>query len=473
MYKDNLDDKLPGHEDALELVKQYENMCANNESRFFEHEGLEDIIEYYEENARWEEAYKVAVFALEQHPYSANFLTKKAQFLHEKKQHTEALALIEQALLLSPTDLDALILQADIYNQLGNYLKALEILKAARIFADREDKSDIYIAASDVYENWGKMTKSYTCAKKALQLFPDSEMAQIRYDYIAVETERFKESIKIQNKLIAANPYAYLAWYHLGNAYFGMERYRKAIDAYEYAIAINDKFIPACRDSAEAWFELGNYARAKQLYLESLELGEKDDELLYSIGLCDMYLQNFLSAIDYFTQAVALNPFHADAYYQLGECLKLNGNNEEALVQYNKALSIEPKNDNYLFAAAEIHLLTENYDLAQHLYFEALDVNNEEPAYWVRAAAIYFYTDLYTEGVELLEMAIAKFPHRADIYYLLSACLITTGKKQRGYVYFTRALQLDAKGVQYFFELLPQLKSNPDIQMLIELSRLT
>ncbi|OWY20935.1 tetratricopeptide repeat protein [Sphingobacteriales bacterium UPWRP_1] len=473
MIKDNSDDKSYSQQEALELVKQYENVRKNNQNYFFEHESLEDIIDFYEENSQWDKAYEAANFAAAQHPGSATFLAKKAQFLFEQKKFTPALALIEQALLLSPTDMDALVLQADIYNQLGNHARALQILKSARLFADREDKSDIYIVASDVYESWGKPEKAYACAKKALRLCPESEMAQMRYDYIAIETGHFKESIQIQNKLINANPYSHLAWYHLGNAWFGLERYRKAINAYEYAVAINETFIPAHRDLGEAWFELGNYARAKQYYLETQKLGETDDELVYSMGLCDLYMDNYTDAEHSFGHAIELNPAHTDAYYQLSECLKLKHEYAAALKKCKIALHFEPKNDTYLYAVADLSCLLGDYEAGLLYFLEAIHANKEEPVYWLKAAAVYFQLEQYHEGEEILEMAISKFPHRADLCYLLAAFIYERGKKQSAYLYLSRALQIDKDGIELFLSLMPHLAADPNIQLLIDLSNLT
>lgn len=473
MIKDNSDDRPYSQQEALELVKQYENVRKNNQNYFFEHESLEDIIDFYEENSEWDKAYDAANFAAEQHPGSATFLAKKAQFLFEQKQFAPALALIEKALLLSPTDMDALVLQADIYNQLGEYARALQILKSARLFADREDKSDIYIVASDIYESWGKPEKAYACAQKALRLCPESEMAQIRYDYIAIETGHFKESIQTQKKLIGANPYSHLAWYHLGNAWFGLERYRKAIDAYEYAIAINETFTPAHRDLGESWFELGNYARAKQYYLETEKLGETDDELVYSIGLCDLYLDKLADAEHCFRRAIELNPAHADAYYQLSECLKLKHEYAEALKNCKVALHCEPKNDTYLYAVGELSCYNDDFEAALLYYLEAVHANKEEPAYWSKAAAVYFQLGQYNEGEEMLEMAISKFPHRADLCFLLAAFIYERGKKQSAYLYLSRGLQIDKEGIYLFLNLMPHLASDPNVQLLIDLSNLT
>jgi len=472
MFKDNFDDKLNSQDEMLEIVRQYENMQNNRQSHFFEHETLEDIVAYYEENSEWEKAYDAALYALEQFPNSSTFLSKKAQFLFEYKQYDEALVLVEKALFLAPNDLDTLILQADILNSKGEFKKTLEILKRCLTFADKEEQSDIYIAASDVYEANGHMDKAYRYAKKALLLSPNSEMAQIRYDYLAIETNRFRESIKIQRKLINAEPYSHLAWYHLGNAWFSMERYKKAIYAYEYAFIINDDFSAAYRDSGEAYFELGNYIKAKEMYIEAQKRGDNDDDIFYCIGLCALHLQSYEESTNYFNKALQINPNNADAYFQLGECSREKGNFDEAIRLYNKALKIDPNCDTYFYAIALVYELTEKSELALLYYLEAIDADKEETAYYIKAASMYFQLDLAEDSIELLEFAMNKFPDRHELLYILAASLITIGRKQKGYVYLTRALQLYSEGIDLFFTALPHLKDNPDILMLIELNRI-
>ncbi|HRI28467.1 MAG TPA: tetratricopeptide repeat protein [Chitinophagales bacterium] len=466
MYKDNHDEQPYSKEEVLELVSQYETMLRNREQLYFDHNSLEDIIDYYEAAGVWDKADSAIQYGLTQYPNSGYFIAKKAMSLFEEKKYKQALEMVEKALLLSPNDLDCLILQADLYNQLGKPKLALNLLKQALQQFGKEDQSDILIAVSDVFEAGGLMHKSYKAAKRALALCPDNEMAQIRYDYIATETENYRESIAVQRKLIGKNPYNFLAWYHLGNAYYGLDRYKKAIDAYDYALAINEDFAPAYRDKADCYYELGNYPHAKKLYLTALQMGFKDADLLYSLGVTGLHLKEYDECMLFLKQTLELSPQYADAFYYMGECCKEQGKATEALEYFSKALSIDGKNDTYLYAVAEIHEKEERFELALMYYHEALEINKEVAGYYLKVASMFCMLEMVNDGIELLEFATRKFPDMAELFYVTAMLLLHEGKKQTAYIYLSRAIQLDKDGLQKVFETMPHIKNDPDINLL-------
>lgn len=49
------------------------------------------------------------------------------------------------------------------------------------------------------------------------------------------------ESVELHKAILDENPYSYLAWHNLGNAYYDMGYFEKSIEAYEFVVTINEQ----------------------------------------------------------------------------------------------------------------------------------------------------------------------------------------------------------------------------------------
>lgn len=467
MRKDNLGDGQEQQENR-HLVQQFEDMMQHNTSCFFDHESFERIIEYYEDRFEFDKALKVVEFALTQYAYSSIFLVKKAQFLFEQQQLPEALELLEKAKILSPNDLEIVLLEAEVLTSLQRYQDAIDELTFVVTLADLTDKTDLLLAIADVYEEWGKENEVFNYLVAALKEKPSNSEILNRFDYCVEVTDRFEESVVIHKQIIDEDPYCYIAWYNLGNAYFGIGLYEKAIDAYEYVTAINEEFEMAYRDCGEAYYELGMYDQAKEQYLDALTYSEPDDELHYNIGLCYYQTQSFKQAVRHFKQAIVINETHGNANFQAGRCFYELRQWEKALTYFSKAIQLDGDNDRYLFVTGSLYFEMENYDMAAVLYHQAIHKNPGEKAFWIALTQTYIALGLEVEAMSIVELAIHEFPEDASILYLKAACLFSFNKKNEGLNIFSQALLTNYDEREIFFDLLTGMNENSDICALID-----
>ena len=92
-------------QNVVDLVAHFEEMEKTNSPLFLEESSFEQLIDYYELKKKGEKASKVAELAIEQYPYSAYFLIKKAQFLFDVRQFDQALETLEKAEVFDPPQL--------------------------------------------------------------------------------------------------------------------------------------------------------------------------------------------------------------------------------------------------------------------------------------------------------------------------------------------------------------------------------
>lgn len=467
MRKENMGDSLERKENR-KLAQQFEEMLRSHASCFFEHESFERIIEYYEERFEFVKAMEVVEHALSQYNYSSVFLIKKAQFLFEQQEFHAALMLLERAKVLSPSDLDIVVLESEILTALGKFGEAVDCLEYALQFADQYDRTDLYLAIADVYDEQDHEEGVFKYLLAALETQPNHPEILNRFDYCIEMTERYEESIQIHKEILEEDPYCYLAWYNLGNAYFGLELYEKAIDAYEYVTAIKEDYDLAYRDCGEAYYELGQYKQAKEQYLDALACAEADDELFYNIGLCCFQLGDYGTAYKHFKKTIHLNELHSNAYFQAGRCCYELMRWDEALSLFGKAIQQDSDNDRYLFVAGSLYFEMENYDMAAVLYHQAILKNSKEKAFWIALTQSYTALRLEDEAMSITDKALVEFENDPTVLYLKAACLFSFGKKHAGLSFFTQALLSDYHQKDLFFELMPTMVTNKDICMLVD-----
>ena len=80
-------------EDPKFSVERYEEMIRNHDQYFFDAQAFENIIDYYIEKNDPAKAIQVVEYAVNQHPFAAVFLIKKAQLLVVTNKVTEAFAI--------------------------------------------------------------------------------------------------------------------------------------------------------------------------------------------------------------------------------------------------------------------------------------------------------------------------------------------------------------------------------------------
>src|ERR1035437_3891919 len=102
-----------------DLIKRFEDLLANNTRSFFDADEFDILIDYYLTANQFPKAMKAVDFALEQYPYSIDFLIRKAQLLSANKETRKALELLVQAEKIDPIHPEVFMTRGSIYSLTG------------------------------------------------------------------------------------------------------------------------------------------------------------------------------------------------------------------------------------------------------------------------------------------------------------------------------------------------------------------
>lgn len=471
MFDNEFDDHL--FSDINETLARYEEMVKNHKPTFFDHQALEDLVEYYELKLDYEKALDVANYGIEVYPFSSVFITKKAGFFIQKKKYREAQELLDQAASLDPNDIGIDLLKADLYLSKNMHSVALEIIDAAIEKADQEEKNELYLEKADVYEDMGNYNEVYECLKCSLELNHKNFEALSRMWYTVEFAGAFEDSIKFHDKLLDKDPYSYMAWHNLGSAYFCLGLLEKAIDAYEYCLAINANHDMAYRECGDAYYKLKNYPKAIEYFQQAIEVSKPYEDLYYAIGLCFERLKDFTKARAHYRKALSADPKFDPAFFRIGFTYKKEKHWNNALHFFKKALKLDPHKTNYLINTAEALAHLNDQAGLESLVREAMSYYPQGRS--KRAYKLYATYLLLVDSPELawevLQQARDENKVFDEILYYEALCCFMSRRLSEAYSLLEHALAKSPSKIIQILKLAPGLLEDAAVSQLVQLYR--
>jgi tetratricopeptide (TPR) repeat protein len=433
---------------------------GNSDTPYFDHEVLEQMVAYYEENEFWNKAEELVDFALMQHPYSSDFMALKAEYYIDRNDWKQALALIEKALLQDPLAVHLHLIKSDALCTGGLHAEAIAILDALIDVVGPEELIDVHLERADVYEEWERYDDAYACLKMAIVHDPKNEEALDRIWFLMELIGNYRDCIEFHNKVINVEPYSYLAWYNLANAYVGVERYADAIDAFKMVIAINDTYEYAYSDLADVYMLLEDFALAIESYEKAIEMSKPTEELYHQIGLCYEALGQLKKARTHYRKALRLDPEFDEAYFRIAKTHLRDDEVLKALNSLNRAIKIDPSNAEYLHEAAFISFLLGEYAESSSMCIDVTVLKPNYPEAWSLAAVNFYQLGEDVMVEQVLDLAALHCPKSNELLMIRGCLWLLMNKPQEGLMMIKDALNTNSDVHVLAMLLLPDMIGN-------------
>lgn len=453
----------PFHEDKeqiKELLQHYNNLKNGRKHPFLDEEDFEQIIDYFDDKENLPEALEAANTAIEQFPYSASLLLKKADLLLATRKYHEALEILNQAALFDSTDINLYILKTDAYLALDMQEKAVELIEDALQIFEGEERIDLLFELADVYDDYEEFDKIFDCLKLILEDDPTNEEALYKICFWTDFTGRNEESIKLHQKIIDEHPYNEIAWFNLAAAYQGIKLYEKAIDAYQYAIAIDEKFDYAYRNMGDAYIRLRKYKEAIEVLEKVIELTRPEDVIYEALGHCYQRLGNTAQARFNYKKAVHINPDDSKLYYKIATTYIAEQQWQMAIKQLENAMRIHRNVPEYNLAMGECMLQQKNYKEAIFYFGNVVAHKPKNTKGWEALIRCLFCAELFEEAAEQSLAALKNTEGKAIFNFYYSSALFFNGKTKEALLQLEEAMQKNAKLFKKFVELNPSILQN-------------
>lgn len=450
-------------EELKELLRQYQNLKNGRSHSFLEEDAFERIIDYYDEKDNIPEALEAADTGLEQFPYSSHLMIKKADLLLATRRYSEALDILEMAELYDSTDLNLYILKTDAYLALDQQAKAVELLEAALLLFEGEEKTDLLFELADVYDDYEEFDKVFDCLKLILEVEPNNEEALYKICFWTDFTGRNEESIRLHQQIIEEFPFSELAWFNLAAAYQGLKLYEKAIDAYQYAVAIDEKFDYAYRNMGDAYLRLRKYREAIEVLEKVLELTRPEDVIYEAIGHCYHRMENFAQARFHYKKAAHLNPDDSKLHYKIAVTYMLEKQWQAAIKHLENAMRIQRSIPEYNLAMGECRMHLQQYKEAIQYFGTVVRHKPKNVAGWEALIRCLLQAEVYDEAIEQCLAAMKSTDGKPVFLFYYSSALFAMGKSRDGLQKLEMAMDKAPKQLKKFIELNPAILQNNQV----------
>lgn len=439
--------------DIFQLVHQFEEMTRSGNEFYLEKKSLQQLMDYFADEQEYTNAQKVAEEAVKQNPYNLCFRIQQIEFLLRLRNLNRASNLVEEALLIAPFDFEVKTLKIRILISQKMVNEALEMLESVKEGADNEEFSQIYYLEGLTHEMLEDYEEMFESLRFSLLCNPTNE-DPLRKIWIAAEMiGYFDESIKLHNKIINENPYSYLAWYNLGQAYSCTGEYDKALNAYEFSYLIEPSFELGYQDRGDLLFELSRHKEALATYLEWYDVSGPDSELMLMIAHCYLKLGNYDKALNLFKKAKRLDPYNDEVYFLIGRCHYEKGEYLSAVHQYQKAIRIENLREEYFAAMGSAYYRLGEFPKSHYYYQKAEEIGPEQTYIWKKHGLFLFSIGEHEEALNILNEGIDNTMD-AELMYCKAALLVKSNRIEEAVYILEEALMEKYDGQDTFHQIL-------------------
>ncbi len=447
-------------EDMEELLRLYNDRKTGRSSSFIDEESFEKIINYFDDKEDLVQAQEACDLGVEQFPYSAALLFRKADILIATRKYREALEVLDLAELLDSNNIDLYILRTDAYLALDEQEKAISLLENALETFEGEEKIELLFELADVYDDYEEFEKIFDCLKLILDQEQTNEEALYKICFWTDFTGRNEESIRLHQQILEDYPYNELAWFNLAAAFQGLKLYEKAIDAYKYAIAIDEKFDYAYRNMGDAYIRLRKFKDAIEVLEKVLELTRPEDVIFEAIGHCYDKLKNYGQARIYYRKAVHLNPDDSKLYYKIA-CTYFNEEQwAQAVKQLETAMQIHKSIPEYNLAMGECKVQLGEIRDAIFYFSNVVRSRPKSIQGWEALIRCLYLNRFFDEALEQVMAALIHTDSKPLFIYYKSAILFAMGRSKEALLNLEKALQKAPKQLKEFVALNPTILQN-------------
>lgn len=260
--------------------------------------------------------------------------------LHQKGQAGPAMALYEEALRISPVQVDALYLSGVLAAQTGNRERALEFFGRAIAVAPAhaDARSDRGAVLCDLAQ-FGPAIEDFD---KAIALNAAHADAWYGRGRALHALGRFGDAIQSYNAALRIDPRFAEAHNNRGTALRELKRFQDALESFDAAIALQPGYAMAHYNRGGVLRDIGERQAALQSYDRAIALNGSYAQAHNNRGLLLRELNRVDEAIESYGRALAADPGLAEAYNNRGNALLGNKQHPAAIGDYDRALALRP-----------------------------------------------------------------------------------------------------------------------------------
>jgi len=253
-----------------------------------------------------------------------------------------------------------------------------------------------YELAKQLHQH-GKLEEAKNYFQKALEEEPDSATILRDYAILLIDLEEYVNALNHLEKAlqISEDPFSHyykgIALYKMGNLEEAEKELLSVKDALKGAMNVD-------ADLGDLYYDMENFEKAIEYYKEAVEFDPFDPILLNNLALSYFQNEQIDLSIETIKKAIELNPYEAEYYDNLAMMLYEKGEVEECLKELYKAIEVNPS---FSQAHADLSLIyydLEKYEDAEEEIKKAIEIEPDNAVYHAILSNIYLKLGKYEEA---------------------------------------------------------------------------
>jgi tetratricopeptide (TPR) repeat protein len=214
-------------------------------------------------------------------------------------------------------------------------------------------------------------------------------------------------------------------YYNIGNAFFDLGQYEKAVTYYQDALRADPGMVKADYNLALTLVRMKRIDEAVVILKRLLTDDQKNTTLMAALGWAYHQQGKDKEALDQYEAVLALSPADQNALYNSGIILWKLAKKDDALERFRKVLSIAPDDTDALFAAGSILLSLDQPKDSADMLSRYVEKKPDDLDAWYLIAAGAERQLRYSRALEAYDKIVAIDTKQANAWFGEARLLLT------------------------------------------------
>ncbi len=261
-----------------------------------------------------------------------------ANILHRRGRGPEAVASIQTALSIDPTNPRYLVQLGDIHFNNGKIIDAHQAYEKAM----KSDANfvDAYIGMGTTSERLDKVDDARRNYEKAIALDPVNARANFLFAGLILKEGRKREAEDVLRKLVERDPTNIAAVDKLAHFYMDDKRYKEALALYDVAVVKAPQNPDVYVGQGVVLMAMERLKEAKQAFEKGAAFDPENPAVQFRLGQAAYLEGDDAMAERSLSKALARDPYHSEAHLYYGMTLARQGNHTDAHKEFQRSLDV-------------------------------------------------------------------------------------------------------------------------------------
>jgi predicted Zn-dependent protease len=213
---------------------------------------------------------------------------------------------------------------------------------------------------------------------------------------------------------------------------------------------------------------LKQYEKAFEAYQQTHEIEGANAETYCCMGAALEKMESYDRAIKLYSRATKLDEEYDEAWFGVGSCFHRQSRWMEATHALRKAIRLNDENYLYWYTLAEAERELGNIASSGEAFEEASLLNPACLEIWQDWSYLYFEQADFDQAISVAMSGLEEFPDNPDLFYYVTAYLISAGQYKEAFNYLENALTLDFDKHEILYDFFPKLETQKALFKIID-----